>query len=61
MLGHFALSVPGEHNVSNAVAALASGDLLGIPASVMADGLLELPRHRPTFPEKRRHWWRDDY
>ena len=39
MLGHFALSVPGEHNVSNAVAALASGDLLGIPASVMADGL----------------------
>ena len=38
MLGHFTLCVPGEHNVSNAVAALASGDLLGIPASVMADG-----------------------
>lgn len=38
-LGHFTLSVPGEHNVSNAVAALAAGDLLGIPAEVMAAGL----------------------
>ena len=29
-------AVPGEHNVSNAVAALASGDLLGIPVLLAA-------------------------
>ncbi len=38
-LGQFELSVPGEHNVVNAVAALAAGDVLGIPAEVMAKGL----------------------
>lgn len=38
-LGRFRVSVPGEHNISNAVAALAAGDLLNIPASVMAAGL----------------------
>ena len=52
MLGHFALSVPGEHNVSNAVAALASGDLLGIPASVMADGLLSFHGTDRRFQKK---------
>lgn len=39
ILGHFSLRVPGEHNVSNAVAALAAGDLLGIGAAAMAEGL----------------------
>ena len=52
MLGHFTLCVPGEHNVSNAVAALASGDLLGIPASVMADGLLSFHGTDRRFQKK---------
>ena len=39
VLGHFTLRVPGEHNVSNAAAALAAGDLLGIGAAAMAEGL----------------------
>ena len=38
-LGHFSLSVPGEHNILNAAAALAAGDLLGVPAEAMAKGL----------------------
>lgn len=38
-LGRYVLSVPGEHNVCNATAALAVGDLLHIPADVMANGL----------------------
>ena len=38
-LGDFSLNVPGAHNVSNACAALALGDLLGISPQVMAAGL----------------------
>ena len=38
-LGDFSLNVPGAHNVSNACAALALGDLLGISPQVMATGL----------------------
>ncbi len=38
-LGRFCLCVPGEHNVSNACAALAAGFRLGLPADVMAAGL----------------------
>lgn len=36
---HVSLSVPGEHNVMNALAAAAAADLCGIPASVIAGGL----------------------
>lgn len=39
LLGHFELSVPGEHNIANAASALAAGDLLGLDADVMARGL----------------------
>ncbi len=38
-MGRFTLKVPGSHNVDNAVAALALGDILGIPAAVMQEGL----------------------
>lgn len=36
----FSLRVPGEHNVYNAVAAIALADLLGIPGSISARALL---------------------
>lgn len=36
---HVSLSVPGEHNVMNALAAAAAADLCGIPAPVIAEGL----------------------
>lgn len=39
-LGRFRLQVPGIHNVSNALAALAVGDLLGISADVLQEGIL---------------------
>lgn len=39
LLGTFSLSVPGEHNVANALSALAAGDLLGLAPDVMAEGL----------------------
>lgn len=52
LLGHFELSVPGEHNVSNAAAALAAGDVLGIPAGTMAAGLLEFTGTDRRFQKK---------
>ncbi len=52
VLGHFRLSVPGEHNIVNAAAALAAGDLLGIPAEVMASGLLEFHGTDRRFQKK---------
>ncbi len=39
-LGHYVLRVPGAHNVSNAVAALALGHALGISEEQMQRGLL---------------------
>ena len=39
-LGSFSLKVPGEHNVSNALAACAMGRLLGIDADVISRGFL---------------------
>ena len=51
-LGHFALSVPGEHNVSNAVAALAAGDLLGAKPDAMAAGLLSFSGTDRRFQKK---------
>ena len=38
-LMHIQLSVPGAHNVSNALAAIAACDHLGIPASAICEGL----------------------
>lgn len=39
LMGHFELKVPGAHNIDNAVAALALGDILEIPVSTMQKGL----------------------
>ena len=51
-IGHFDLSVPGEHNVANAAAALAAGDLLGAPVSSMASGLLGFSGTDRRFQKK---------
>lgn len=40
-LGHIALSVFGNHNIANALAAIATADSLGIPFSAIAQGLSE--------------------
>ena len=37
--GQFALSVPGEHNVSNALAVIALGHILGLSAEIIRSGL----------------------
>ncbi len=50
--GTYRLSVPGEHNVSNAVAALAAGDLLSIPREKMAAGLLDFTGTDRRFQKK---------
>ncbi len=39
LLGRFTLSVPGEHNITNAAAAIACADLLGASAAAMDEGL----------------------
>ena len=52
VLGHFDLSVPGEHNIANAVSALASGDLLGLSADVMAKGLFSFTGTDRRFQKK---------
>lgn len=51
-LGHFDLSVPGEHNIANAAAALAAGDLLGSSAASMASGLLGFTGTDRRFQKK---------
>ncbi|MCC8049636.1 MAG: UDP-N-acetylmuramate--L-alanine ligase [Clostridiales bacterium] len=38
-LGHFTLSVPGEHNITNAAAAIACADLLGVSVAAMNEGI----------------------
>ncbi len=40
-IGHFTLSVPGIHNVSNALASIAVGRKAGLPISVIQKGLQE--------------------
>lgn len=40
-IGHFTLSVPGIHNVSNALASIAVGQKAGLPVSVIQKGLQE--------------------
>ncbi len=50
--GHFQLMVPGEHNVSNAVAALAAADLLGVEADTSRQGLLAFTGTDRRFQRK---------
>ena len=50
--GRYQLSVPGEHNISNAAAALAAGDLLGIPYEKMAAGLSDFKGTDRRFQKK---------
>ena len=38
-LGHIRLAVAGDHNISNALAAIAAADLLDVPVTAMQDGL----------------------
>jgi UDP-N-acetylmuramate--alanine ligase len=52
LLGHFALSVPGEHNIANAAATIAAGDQLGISAEVMAAGLRSFTGTDRRFQKK---------
>jgi UDP-N-acetylmuramate--alanine ligase len=52
VIGSFSLSVPGEHNVANAAAALAAGDLLGASAASMASGLLSFGGTDRRFQKK---------
>ena len=39
LFGHFALHVPGSHNISNALAAIALGHVLQIPTDALVKGL----------------------
>ena len=50
--GRYMLSVPGEHNISNAVAALAAGDLLGLTREQMAAGLISFTGTERRFQKK---------
>ncbi len=52
LMGHFQMSVPGKHNVSNALATLAMADLLSIPVPVMAKGLLDFTGTDRRFQKK---------
>ncbi len=52
LFGHFDLSVPGEHNISNATASLAAGDLLGLTAACMADGIAAFTGTDRRFQKK---------
>lgn len=50
--GQYTLSVPGEHNVSNALAALAVGDLLQLSQDQMAHGLSSFSGTDRRFQKK---------
>lgn len=50
--GTITLGVPGEHNVYNALAAIAASDALGIPAAAIADGLLHFTGTDRRFEKK---------
>ena len=51
-LGHFSLSVPGEHNILNGIAALAAGDLLGISPEALGKGLKSFSGTDRRFQKK---------
>ena len=48
----FTLSVPGEHNVSNALAAIAAADALNLPEAVTRKGLLDFGGTNRRFQYK---------
>ncbi len=48
VIDHISLSVTGDHNVSNALSAIAVADLLGVPFTKIKEGLY-LRGHRPSF------------
>ncbi len=52
ILGHFSLKVPGEHNVSNALAAIALSDLLEIPPRQIQKGLSDFQGTNRRFEKK---------
>ena len=52
VIGHFTLSVPGQHNISNALASLALGELLGIPMEQISQGLTEFGGTDRRFQKK---------
>lgn len=52
LLGHIRLSVFGLHNVSNALAAIAAADTLGIPFAAIATGLAEFHGADRRFQKK---------
>ena len=51
-LGRFALRIPGEHNVSNALAVIALADLLGIDADTVRRGFLRFHGANRRFQYK---------
>lgn len=51
-IGRIALSVPGEHNVYNALGAIAAARLVGIPDAAIARGLLNFKGTRRRFEVK---------
>ncbi len=48
-VAHLALAVGGEHNVYNALAAIAVADILGVSCGDDPDRSCFLPRNRPPF------------
>ncbi len=52
LLDHFTLKIPGEHNIANAAAAIACGDLLGVPAERMVQGLADFTGTNRRFQKK---------
>ena len=46
--------LPGRHNVSNALAAIAVGHHVGVPLAVDAEGAGGVPRRRPALRARRR-------
>lgn len=51
-LGDFHLHVPGAHNISNALAAAAMADVMGIPVEAMQKGLMEFSGTDRRFEKK---------
>jgi len=48
-VGEFELTIPGSHNVLNALAAMVVAHHVGVPGSVVRDTLEEFSRHRTTI------------
>ena len=53
-ISHVELTLPGVHNVRNALAAIAVGREVGVPDAAIAKALAEFTRRRPALPALRR-------